>query len=187
MIIRIAQFELRSVHTREVIVIIELRSVHTRDRIWGFAFQSGRRCLGTLPWIKHARSSYFLCFIWIVHMQCAVYIRKWLEGRVAPPPNHNLEVKAFIRRFCCVIWEKRNWKTPLDRHLNCAFQMTHYDVIWRTHVIQNVHNSNDNSNCALCSRVKTVQVKCAIANLTLEIKLRKYIFSIKIFKAFSNN
>ena len=26
----------------------------------------------------------------------------------------------------------RNWKTPLDRHLKCAFQITHRDVIWRT-------------------------------------------------------
>ena len=60
MIIQIVQFALCSVHTREVIAIFELRSVHTRDRIWGLAFQSGRRCLGTLP-IKHARSSHFLC------------------------------------------------------------------------------------------------------------------------------
>ena len=33
-IIQIAQFELCSVHTREVIAIFELHSVHTRDRIW---------------------------------------------------------------------------------------------------------------------------------------------------------
>ena len=48
----------------------------------------------------------------------------------------------------------RNWKTPPDRHLNCAFQMTHRDVIWRTHGPKYC-NLNDNSNCALCSRVKT--------------------------------
>ena len=32
MIIRIAQFELRSVHMREVIAIFELHGVHTRDK-----------------------------------------------------------------------------------------------------------------------------------------------------------
>ena len=64
-------------------------------------------CLGTLP-IKHAQSSRFLCFS--TCMQRAVYRRKWLEGHVAPPPppNHNSEVKAFIRRFRCVIWEMRH-------------------------------------------------------------------------------
>ena len=41
MIIRIVQFELRSVHTREVIAIFELRSAHTRDQIYDLVFQSG--------------------------------------------------------------------------------------------------------------------------------------------------
>ena len=36
-LIRNAHFELRRLHTREVIAIFELRSVHTRDRIWDFA------------------------------------------------------------------------------------------------------------------------------------------------------
>ena len=41
----------------------------------------------------------------------------------------------------------RNWKTTLDRHLKCAFQITHRDVIWRTHS-PNYHLSNFNSKCA---------------------------------------
>ena len=77
MIIQIAQFELRSVHMREVIAIFELRSVHTRDRIWSFAFQSGRRMSG-YPANQTCTS---------VHMQRAIYRRKWLEGHVAPPPQ----------------------------------------------------------------------------------------------------
>ena len=44
----IAHFELRIVHTREVIAIFELRSVHTRDWIWDFAIlhSSGGRMSG---------------------------------------------------------------------------------------------------------------------------------------------
>ena len=45
-IIWIAHFELRSVHTREVTAIFDLCSVHTRDRIWDLAFRSGRRMSG---------------------------------------------------------------------------------------------------------------------------------------------
>ena len=102
-------FELRSVHTREVIAIFELRSVHFKfNRIWGLAFQSGRRNV----WVPCQSTCIELAFpVASVHMQRTVYRQKWLEGHVAPPPNHNLEVKAFIQRFCCVIWEMRNWKT----------------------------------------------------------------------------
>ena len=76
MIIWIAQFESCSVHTREVIAIFELRSVHTRDRICDLAFQSGRTCVPRV-WVPCPS----------VHMQHALYKRKWLEGHVALPPK----------------------------------------------------------------------------------------------------
>ena len=90
--------------------------------------------------------------------KCAVYRRKWLEGHVAPPPkSHNLEVKAFIRRFRCMIWEMGHWKTPPDHHVNCAIQITLICVYTgQNTVIRMIRNSNDHSNCALCSRVKTL-------------------------------
>ena len=83
-------------------------------------------------------------------MQRAVYRRKWLEGHSA---NHDLEVRAFIQWFRCVICEMRNWKTPLDRHLKCAFQITHRDVIWRTHG-QKYRLSNFNSKCAFRIKIQ---------------------------------
>ena len=60
------------------------------------------------------------------------------EGHVAPPtppppPNHELKVKEFILQFCCGIWEMRHWKTPPDRHLNCAIQITLRDANLPTH------------------------------------------------------
>ena len=77
-----------------------------------------------------------------------------------PPPkknNHNLEVKAFIQRFCCLIWEMRHWKTPPN--LNCVIQISLRDANFRTHGPKYCHwndgNLNDHSNCAFCSRVKT--------------------------------
>ena len=53
----------------------------------------------------------------------------------------------------------RNWKTPLDRHLKCAFQIMHRDVIWRTHGPK-YHLSNFNSKCAF--RIKLQNTHFAV-------------------------
>ena len=61
-------------------------------------------------------------------------------------------------------FEMRNSKTPLDRDLRCASQITNLDVIWRPHGpkyrISNrdsrMRISNHNSKYALCRCVKTV-------------------------------
>ena len=78
MIILIAQFELRSVHTREVIAIFELRSVHTRDRIWGLAFQSGRRMSGNMYGARifcaSVNDTYILqkyASLWLLYIICS--------------------------------------------------------------------------------------------------------------------
>ena len=74
MIIRIAQFESCSVHTREVIAIFELRSVHTRDRICDLAFQSRRTCVARVwvPCQSNMHGVHASCPS--VHMQRAVYL-----------------------------------------------------------------------------------------------------------------
>ena len=84
-IIWIAHFELRSVHTREVIAIFELSSVHayTRDRIWDFPFQREKNVW--VPCQSNMHGARISCAS--VHMQHAVYRRKWLEGHLAPPPK----------------------------------------------------------------------------------------------------
>ena len=101
-------------------------------------------------------------------------VRRSVSSTPPPPPkkkNHNLEVKAFIRQFRCVIGEMRHWKTPPDHHLNCAIhsqfiaQFNHLNcAIKQTWNLNSnyanlrkfvIRNSNDHSNCALCSRVKT--------------------------------
>ena len=125
-----------------VIAIFELPSVHTRERektSLSLRFSIPER--GEETWLV----SVFLIwhahwyFIWdrICIRKCTVYLQKWLEGHIAPPPppppNHNLEGKAFTRRFRCVIWEMRHWKTPLDHHLNCALQITLRDANLCTH------------------------------------------------------
>ena len=78
-----------------------------------------------------------------IHMHRAVYRRKWLEGHLAPPPNHDLEVRAFIQWFRCVICEMRNLKTPRDRHLKWRIAMyfgvhTVQNTVFRI-LIQNAH------------------------------------------------
>ena len=51
MIMRILQFELRSVHTREVVAIFDyVVYTYTRDRICGLAFPSRRRCVARV-WV----------------------------------------------------------------------------------------------------------------------------------------
>ena len=45
-------------------------------------------------------------------------------------------------------FELRNSNDGPDHHLNCAIQITHRDVILRTHGPKYYH-SNDHSNCAL--------------------------------------
>ena len=88
--------------------------VYTRERrlrgVCGLAFQS---------WEKERTGS----FLW--HADC--YFR--------PPPQITiiLEVKAFIQRFCCVIWEMRHWKKPLDQHLTCTIQISRRDANLRAH------------------------------------------------------
>ena len=133
-IIWITHFELRSVHTREVIAIFELRSVHTRDRIWDLAFQSGRRMSG-YPANHTCTELAFPVFLYICS---AWYYRpKGLEDHlIAPPPPPKSQFRGqgiHIWWFRCLICEMRNWKTPPDRHLKCTVQMTHRDVIWPTH------------------------------------------------------
>ena len=68
-IIWIAHFDLRSVHTREVIVIFELCSVHTRDRIWEFAFQWEKNVW--VPCQSNMHGAHISCAS--VYMQRAVY------------------------------------------------------------------------------------------------------------------
>ena len=140
---------------KEVIAIFELHSVHMRDRICGFAFESRKKrhgCVWVPAWVPCQSNMHRARRLGepeeSLSNMCSAryYRRKWLEGHVAPPPK--LEVRAFIRWFCCVIWEMRNWKTPPDRHLKCAFQMTHRDVIWRTYGPKYCL-SNDHSKCAI--------------------------------------
>ena len=132
-IIWIAHFELCSVHTREVIAIFELHSVHTRDRIWDFAFQ----------WEKN---------VWA---PC----QSNMHGACISCASVNMQHVVFIRWFRCVICEMRNLKTPPDRHLKCAFQMTHRDVILCTHSPK-YHLLNCNSKCAF-------QIKIEITHFAL--------------------
>ena len=87
-IIWIGHFELRSVHTREVIAIFELRSVHTRDRIWDFAFQREKNVW--VPCQSNMHGARISCTS--VHMQRSVYRRKWLEGHLAPPPPPQITI-----------------------------------------------------------------------------------------------
>ena len=93
--IRNAHFELRSVHTREVIAIYELCSVHTRDRIWDFAFQREKNVW--VPCQSNMHGARISCAS--VHIKRMVHRWKWFkEGHLQLcPPNHDLEVRAFIQ------------------------------------------------------------------------------------------
>ena len=132
----------------------------TQSWICGLAFQSGEKKRG--PFFSHADWN----FIWdrISIRKCAVYRRKWL-GHVAPPSKSQFRGQGIHT----AIWEMHHWKTPPDHHLNCAIQITHHDANLHVHTVQNtvireMRNSNDDSNCALCSRVETQNAHDCIEN-----------------------
>ena len=64
-------------------MIFELHSVHTRDRLSDFAFQREKNVW--VPCQSNMHGARISCAS--VHIQHAVYRRKWLEGHLAPPPK----------------------------------------------------------------------------------------------------
>ena len=109
-----------------VIAIYELLCVHTREKT-----SPSLQCSILARWEEAWRISVFFwhadCyFIWD---RISIYRAKVVRRSCSPPPPPpkkkiypNLKVKAFIRRFHCVIWEMRNWKTPLDHHWIVEFK-----------------------------------------------------------------
>ena len=89
-----------------------------RFRVCSLAFQSEEKKRGS-----------FLCssdMLIAIYFEIEFLLENGLLAEVvrrshsSAPPSHNLEVKAFIGRFRCMIWEIRHWKTPPDHHLNCV-------------------------------------------------------------------
>ena len=116
-----------AVYTRSKLVRILNYAVYTRETEFGSLHSSGRRMSG-YPANQTCMELAFPVLLYII--QHALYRRKWLKGRTSSAPKKNdLEVKAFIQRFRCVICEMRNSKTPLDHDLRCASQITNLDVI----------------------------------------------------------
>ena len=104
-----------------------------------------------------------IAIIWdrISLRKCAVYQQKWLEGHIALLPKSQFWgqcIHTAISPF--FFWEMHHCKKPPDQHLNCAIQISLYDANLRTHGPKYRHsndgNSNDHSNCTLCSCVKTL-------------------------------
>ena len=144
----------------------------TSDRKCDSPFESEEKRHGCV-WVPCQSNTHVCCLRFLCMCSALYHRRKWLEGHTSSgrPPKHDSEVKSFIHRFCCVICENRNWKTPLYRDLRCAFQITFCDVIWHTHclfcvfwiLIQNVHlelrfkirtlPSCENSLCVTVSNV----------------------------------
>ena len=123
-LIRNAHFELRSVHMIEVLAYFELRIIHTSDRKCDSPFESVEKRHGCV-WVACQSNMHVCCLRFLCMCRARYYRWKWLEGHTSSAPaKHDSEVKSFIHRFCCVICENRNWKTPLYRDLRCAFQIT---------------------------------------------------------------
>ena len=135
--------------------------VYTRERrlLWvcSLAFQSGEKKRGLNLWFSDMLIA-ISSEIWEFLLENAQLIgRSGYTVTQLRPQNHNSEVKAFIQWFCSVIWEMRHWKTPPDRHLNCAIQITLCDANLRTHGPKTVIRMIRNSNIVLYSHVKTLK------------------------------
>ena len=90
----------------------------------------------------------YSCINW--HWYVSEYYKDCFHTRVKVR-NLNLNSKSAI--WMMVFWTvcTQNYIVmcnSYDGHLKCAFQITHRDVIFRTHVPKYCH-SNDHSNCAI--------------------------------------
>ena len=134
-------------------------------------------CLGTLP-IQHAWSSRFLYAS--VHMQRAVYRRKWLEGHVAPPPKsqlrgHGIHTAISLHDLRDASLENTSGPSFELRISNYASRCNLAYTVFYTQSKKpsfewsfKLRNFNDNTNCALCSRVKTVYVTLVKYHVSIE-------------------
>ena len=101
--------------------------------------------------------------------------------------SHDGKVRILNRDSRCASWitirntvfwtvctpnhvEMRNWKTPLDRDLRCASQITNLDVIWRTHGPKYCSLNRD-SRCA--SRITIQNTHYAVVWKQSKIQLGK--------------
>ena len=118
-------------HERSTSVFWITHRTHERSR--NVILERAKRRVWVACQSKHAR----VLFTFPLHVCSTVRRRKWFEGHASSahfaPTKHDSEVKSFTHRLRCVICENRICKTPLHRHLRCAFQNTSLDVFWRTH------------------------------------------------------
>ena len=74
---------------RIVIVIFELPDVHTREKtslsLWFSIPEQGEEVWLVSVFFWHADCYFIWDFLFLEN--CVVYLRKWLEGYVAPPPK----------------------------------------------------------------------------------------------------
>ena len=138
-----AHFELRSVHTREVIAIFELRSVHTSDLNLRFCVRERGEEAGSV-WVFAVLFT-FPVLLYVLNMCSARYYRrKWLEGHTSSaPPNHDLEVRAFIQWFARCVAGKHLWTVIWNAHFKLRIAMwfgvhTVQSTVFRI-FIQNAH------------------------------------------------
>ena len=149
---------------RNVIAIFELPRVHTREKISpSLRFSIPER--GEEAWLIFRHADW--CFIWdrISIRKCVVYRQKWLEGHVAPPPKSQFRGQGIHTAISLRYLRDAS----LEKHLQTVIWIPqfilHIAMLICVHTVQNtiirmIHtcNSNDRSNCALCSRVKTLYI-----------------------------
>ena len=74
--------------------------------------------------------------------------------------NDGILDRVYAKLHRDALFEMRNSNDGPDRHLNCAFQITHGDEILRTHGPKYRHsNDTSNSNCATRMISQIVQFK----------------------------
>ena len=135
-----------------IITIFELRSVHTReDTKPNLQFSMPERGEEVRLVFWHAD----WCFIWdrISIRKCAVYRRKWLESQITYQRSRHSygEFASWFER--CVTGKHLRsvviWVAQFK--LRIAMQTCVHTV--QNTVIGMMRNSNDHSNCALCSHM----------------------------------
>ena len=110
--IRIAHFELRSVHMIEVLAYFELRIIHTSDRKCDSPFESVEKRHGCV-WVACQSNMHVCCLRFLCMCSARYYRWKWLEGHTSSAPQNTIlrsshsytDFVACGKHLCTVIWD----------------------------------------------------------------------------------
>ena len=124
-LIRIAHFELRSVHMIEVLGYFELRIIHTSDRKCDSPFESVEKRHGCV-WVACQSNMHVCCLRFLCMCSARYYRWKWLEGHTSSAPQNTIlrsshSYTDFVAWFARIVTGKHLCTVIWDAHFKLRF------------------------------------------------------------------